>query len=172
MTRMASVLVAAALLAAPAVLTAQSLGEVAAKEKERRDKSTKPAKSYTENDLRSGGTLSGSSGDATPAAEPSPSASPTAEGGAAAATSEPSEAQREADQKAWHANRARAQSEIARISAAIVSFQARLNDNTGPMYGPGRQSVAENLERAKADLVKAQATLDTLDAQGRTNGYR
>jgi hypothetical protein len=168
---MAPVLVAAALLAAPAVVTAQSLGEVAVKEKERRDKSTKPAKSYNENDLRSGGTLSGSSGDTTPAAEPSPGASPAAEGGAAA-TPEASEAQREADQKAWHANRARVQSEIARISAAIVSFQARLNDNTGPMYGPGRQSVAENLERAKADLVKAQATLDTLDAEGRTNGYR
>jgi hypothetical protein len=170
MTRMAPVLVAAALLAAPAVLTAQSLGEVAAKEKERRDKSTKPAKSYNENDLRSGGTLSGSSGDTTPAAQPSPGASPAAS--AEGAPAEVSDEQRQENQKAWQANRARVQSEIVRINASIASFQARLNDNTGPMYGPGRQSVAENLERAKADLVRAQADLDTIEAEGRTNGYR
>jgi hypothetical protein len=39
------------------------------------------------------------------------------------------------------------------------------------MYGPGRQSVVDNLERAKADLVKAQADLDAAEAEGRTNGY-
>jgi len=54
---MAPVLVAAALLAAPAVLTAQSLGEVAAKEKERREKATKHAKANQENELRSSGTV-------------------------------------------------------------------------------------------------------------------
>jgi hypothetical protein len=169
MTRMASVLVAAALLAAPALLTAQSLGEVAAKEKERREKDTRPAKAYGENDLRSGGTVTNTSG-GTPAAEPSPAASPAADGENAAA--EPSAEQREANQKAWQANQARIQGEIARITAAIDSFQARLNDNTVPMYGPGRQSVAENLERAKSDLVRAQADLDASDAEGRTNGYR
>jgi hypothetical protein len=169
MTRMAPVLVAAALLA-PAVLTAQSLGEVAAKEKERREKSTKPAKAYGENDLRSGGTLTGTAGSA-PAAEPSPGASPAADGDKAA-PAEPTAEEQAAKQKAWQDHRARIQSEIARITASINSFQARLNDNTGPMYGPGRQSVAENLERAKADLVRAQADLDASDAEGRTNGYR
>lgn len=170
MTRMASVLVAAALLAVPAVVTAQSLGEVAAKEKERREKSTKPAKAYGENDLRSGGTLTTTTGSSTPAAEPSLGASPAA-GGESAAT-EPTAEEQAAKQKAWQDHRTRIQSEITRITAAINSLQARLNDNTGPMYGPGRQSVAENLERAKADLVKAQADLDASDAEGRTNGYR
>ena len=169
MTRMAPAIVAVALLAAPAVLTAQSLGEVAAKEKERREKSTKPAKAYGENDLRSGGTVTTTTG-ATPAAEPSPAASPAAAGESAAV--EPTAEEQAAKQKAWQDNRARIQSEIARITAAINSFQARLNDNTGPMYGPGRQSTAENLERAKADLVRAQADLDASDAEGRTNGYR
>jgi hypothetical protein len=168
MTRLAPVLVAAALLAAPAVLTAQSLGEVAAKEKERREKSTKPAKSYGENELRSGGTVTGTSGGA--GAEPSPGASPAASGEGAAA--EPSADDQAAKQKAWQDNRARIQGEITRITSAINSFQARLNDNTGPMYGPGRQSVAENLERAKADLVRAQADLEASDAEGRANGYR
>jgi len=168
MTRMASVLVAAALLAAPAVLTAQSLGEVAAKEKERREKSTKPAKAYNENDLRSGGTVSNASDGGTPAAAASPGATPAA--GEAAA--EETEAQREAAQKAWQANRDRIQGEITRINTSINSLQARLNDNTVPMYGPGRQSVADNLERAKADLVRAQADLDANEAEGRKNGYR
>jgi hypothetical protein len=167
---MAPVLVATALLAAPAVLTAQSLGEVAAKEKERREKSTKPAKAYGENDLRSGGTVTTPTGGGLPAAEPSPGASPAAEGENAAA--EPTAEEQAAKQKAWQDHRAHIQSEIARITASINSFQARLNDNTGPMYGPGRQSVAESLERAKADLVKAQADLDASDAEGRTNGYR
>ena len=166
MTRMAPVVVAA-LLAVPAVVTAQSLGEVAAKEKERREKSTKPSKSYTESDLRSGGTLSGAG--SAPSAEPSPGASPAASADGAAA--EPSAEQRAADQKAWQERRARIQGEITRINGAIASFQARLNDNTQPMYGPGRQSVVENLERAKADLVKAQADLDAAEAEGRTNGY-
>jgi hypothetical protein len=169
MTRMAPAIVAAALLAAPAVLTAQSLGEVAAKEKERRDKSTRPAKAYNENDLRSGGTVSNTTG-GTAAAEPSPAPSPAAdaEGAPAGVSAE----QRAADEKAWRDNRARIQSEIARITAAINSFQARLNDNTVPMYGPGRQALADSLERAKADLVKAQADLDTAEAAGRTNGYQ
>jgi hypothetical protein len=167
MFRLAPVVVAAALLAVPAVVTAQSLGEVAAKEKERREKSTKPAKAYNENDLRSGGTVTGTSG--APAAEPSPGASPAATGEGAAA--EPSAEEQAAKQKEWQDRRARIQGEITRITAAIDSFQARLNDNTGPMYGPGRQAVAENLERAKADLVKAQADLDAADAEGRTNGY-
>lgn len=166
MTRIAAVLVAAALLAVPAVLTAQSLGEVAAKEKERREKSTKPSKSYNENDLRSGGTVSTSTDN--PAAQPSPAASPAA---GDAATAEASEAQREAEQKAWQANRTRIQNEITRINAAINSFQARLNDNTVPMYGPGRQAVVDNLERAKGDLVRAQADLDANETEGRTKGF-
>jgi hypothetical protein len=170
MTRMALALAATALLAAPALLTAQSLGEVAAREKERRERETRPAKAYGENDLRNGGTVANTTGTATPAAEPSPGASPAADGENAAA--EPSAEQREANQKAWQANRTRIQGEIARITAAIGSFQARLNDNTGPMYGPGRQSVVENLERAKADLVRAQADLDTNEAEGRKNGYQ
>lgn len=168
MTRVAPVLVAAALLAAPAVLRAQNLGEAAAKEKERREKSTKPTKSYGENDLRSGGTMTSGG---VPTSAPSPAASPAA-GTEAAATPEPSADDQAAKQKAWQDNRARIQGEITRITAAINSFQARLNDNTGPMYGPGRQSTVENLERAKADLVKAQADLDASDAEGRANGYR
>lgn len=166
MTRMVPAVVAVALLAAPAVLTAQSLGEAAAKEKERREKSTKPAKSYTENDLRSGGTVTNSTG--SPSSDPSPAASPAAEGAAPAV----SDAQRAANQEAWQKNRDRLNREIARITAAVDSFQARLNDNTQPMYGPGRQATVDNLERAKADLVRAQADLEKHEAEGRTNGYQ
>ena len=126
---------------------------------EDKDTSKKPAKSYTENDLRSGGTVRTTSRPARPppsrrrvrargrrtatTASPAPE---TALGRAAGGEPEGVAANRGAHPAA----RSRAS------TASINSFQARLNDNTVPMYGPGRDSVVENLERAKADLVRAQ----------------
>lgn len=185
MNRIAPALVAALLLA-PALAPAQSLGEVAAKEKEKKDKdkSKKPAKSYTEEDLRGklGGTMSNpgatatvpgsdttsgsTSADGTSTSGTSATAAPDAEASAAAA------AEQEAKQNEWRARKGRIEQEIVRINASINSFQARLSDNTVPMYGPGRESLVQNLERAKADLTRATADLEAANAEGRTNGYR
>jgi hypothetical protein len=185
MNRIAPAFVAAALLLVPSVSPAQSLGEAAAKEKERKDKSKKPAKSYTEEDLRGklGGTMSNPGAAAiVPGSEETPAeGAPAAEGaapaeGATAASpapeASPSAEEQEAKQKEWRDRRGRIQQEIARINGAINSFQARLADNTVPMYGPGRDSLVQNLERAKADLTRAQGELDAAEAEGRANGYR
>lgn len=177
MNRFAPALVAAALLLAPQVAPAQSLGDVAAKEKDKKekDKSRKPAKSYTEEDLRGklGGTMSNPGATASASgSEASPSA--TASGDASASPAPavtPTADEQAAIVKEWRDRRARIQGEIARINAAISSFQSRLADNTQPQYGPGRESLVQNLERAKADLATAQAELEAAEAEGRSKGY-
>lgn len=180
MNRIAPALVAALLLT-PAIAPAQSLGDVAAKEKEKKDKdkSKKPAKSYTEEDLRGklGGTMSNPGASATVPGSETTSSGTSAEGTAAspapdAEASATAAAEQEAKQNEWRARKGRIEQEIVRINASINSFQARLADNTVPMYGPGREALVQNLERAKADLTRATADLEAANAEGRTNGYR
>jgi hypothetical protein len=178
MNRIAPALVAALLLA-PAASPAQSLGEVAAKEKEKKDKDTskKPAKSYTEEDLRGklGGTMSNPGATASVPSSDSTSTGSTSGEGATSASPAPdaaaAAAEQEAKQAEWRARKGRIEQEIVRINASINSFQARLADNTLPMYGPGRDSLVQNLERAKADLTKATADLEAANTEGRTNSY-
>lgn len=179
MNRIAPSLVAAVLLLVPAVSPAQSLGDVAAKEKEKKDKdkSKKPAKSYTEEDLRGklGGTMSNPGATASVPGSDAAPAEGTSSGSSTASPAPdtaPSAAEQEAKQAEWRARRGRIDQEVVRINAAINSFQARLADNTVPMYGPGREAIVQNLERAKADLARAQADLEAADAEGRANGYR
>jgi hypothetical protein len=178
MKRFAPALVAALLLA-PVASPAQSLGEVAAKEKEKKDKSAKkPGKSYTEEDLRGklGGTMSNPGATATiPAGETTTSGATSAPGGTPASPTpeeaEAAAAEKEAKQTEWRARKGRIEQEIVRINSSISSFEARLADNTVPMYGPGREALVQNLERAKADLARATADLEAANTEGRTNGY-
>ena len=176
MNRIAPALVAAALLLAPTVAPAQSLGDVAReKEKKDKEKDKKTGKSYTEEDLRRklNGTMSNPGATASSTAATTGGATTTGDASAspapeAAATAE----EQENLAKNWRARRDYTQGEITRINAAITSFQARLADNTAPQYGPGRESLVQNLDRAKADLTRAQADLEKVEAEGRDKGYR
>lgn len=177
MNRIAPAFVAAALLLVPNVAPAQSLGDVAAKEKDKKekDKARKPAKSYTEEDLRGklGGTMSNPGSTASvPGSDASPAASGSGDASASPApAATPTADEQAAVVKEWRDRRGRIQQEIVRINAAIASFQSRLADNTQPQYGPGRESLVQNLERAKTDLATAQAELEAADAEGRNKGY-
>ena len=124
MKLLAPALVTAALLLAPQVVPAQSLGDVAAKEKEKKEKEKdkKPAKAYTEEDLRGklGGTMSNPGATAgTPDS--------TATGDAAAASRLPPRPRprrsREAKQKEWRERRDRTQQEVVRITASIQQLR-------------------------------------------------
>jgi hypothetical protein len=153
------------------------LGEAAARDKERKEKekSRKPAKSYTEEDLRGklNGTMSNPGATSSPTGTTSSGATTTGEAGASPApAASPSAEDQEALAKNWRDRRDFTNGEISRIQASITSFESRLADNTQPMYGPGRDALVKNLERAKADLVRAQADLATLEAEGRDKGYR
>ena len=153
-----------------------SLGEVAAREKNK-----KRGKPITEDDLRnrrSGGTVSqpnGEGGSATAtAASPAPGAAgEKKEGDKAAAAKPPTEDEAfQAGQKAWQEKLTAAQSDVTNWTGEVARIQAALNDNTGPMYGPGRASRVDSLESAKRQLAAAQTTVENLQEEGRRNRYR
>ena len=152
-----------------------SLGEVAAREKNK-----KRGKPITEEDLRnhrSGGTVSqpnGAGGSATATASPAPGAAgEKKEGDKPAAEKPPTEDEAfQAAQKAWQEKLTAAQSDVTNWTGEVARIQAALNDNTGPMYGPGRAARVDSLENAKRQLAAAQTTLETLQEEGRRNRYR
>lgn len=156
----------------------RTLGEAAAKEKDKK----KPAKVYTEDDLhnRKGGSGSYSQ----PAAEgTSTDASATgqkkAEGDKTAAKpgEKPADKPKTEDElraeaeKGWQDRVAQAQKDVGTWSAEVDRLQASLNDNR-PAYAPGRAQALEALENAKKQLAAAQQTLAGLQEEGRRNRYR
>ena len=151
-----------------------SLGEVAAREKNK-----KKGKPITEDDLRnhrSGGTVSqpnGEGGSAT-AASPAPGAAgEKKEGDKAAAAKAPTEDEVfQAAQTAWREKLTTAQADVTSWTAEVARLQAAVNDNTGPLYGPGRASRVDSLDSAKRSLATAQATVESLQEEGRRSRYR
>ena len=151
-----------------------SLGEIAAREKNK-----KRGKPITEDDLRNrrtGGTVSqpnGAGGSANPTASPSPGAAGEKKDGAAAAEKPPTEEEAfQAAQKAWQEKVTAAQSDVTNWTGEVTRIQGALNDNTGTLYGPGRQARVDSLENAKRQLAAAQTTLENLQEEGRRNRYR
>jgi hypothetical protein len=148
-----------------------SLGEIAAREKNK-----KKGKPITEEDLRShrtGGTVSqpsGAAGSATPTASPSPGAAGEKKDGAEKPPTEDELFQ--AAQKAWQEKMTQAQSDVTNWTGEVARIQGALNDNTVPMYGPGRAARVDSLENAKRQLAAAQTTLENLQEEGRRNRYR
>jgi hypothetical protein len=164
--------------------SAQSLGEVAAKERaKKKDKSS--AKVYTEDDLRKAGT----SGTYTPsgAAQAPSDTSRTAaqpasgegggEGSSPRAGGEGSDAeggskaaeQKAAQEKAWRLKKEAAQKELDRISAEVAKLQALL-----PSFNahPARADYEARLAAAKKAQSDAQAMISQLDDEGRRNSWR
>jgi len=152
-----------------------SLGEVAAREKDK-----KKGKPITEEDLRSrrrGGTVSqpNADGGSATTASPAPGATGDKKPGAATAAADKPKTEdelREEAQTAWREKLTQAQAEVANWTAEVTRQQSALNDNTGPMYGPGRAARIEALENAKRQLATATATVETLTEEGRRNRYR
>ncbi len=170
-------LLVTALALTPAVAPAQSLGEAAAREKERKAKETKkpPAKVYTESDLGAGsgpGTVS-QLGSTTPTSSPDTKASPGTGGEGSETKAEKTEEELKAEQeKAWRDRRNNLQAEIARLTEVTNRLQTNLNDLSGPLYGGTRTSLLSQLEKAKSSLAEAQKMLGDLEEEGRRAGYR
>jgi hypothetical protein len=166
----------------------QSLGEAAAREKERKEKASRegkprpPVKVITEDELRgrmSSGTLS------QPAADLSDSSSTPAEGGdgsaAAAAVPAPvarpgapektGEELRTERQTEWRNRLQAGQAKVATLRTRRQQMETELAD-LKTLYGPNRASIANHLERAKADLAAAEQEVANLEDEGRRNRYR
>jgi hypothetical protein len=171
----------AALLVSAALASPQSLGELAAKEQERREKERQKrggaSKVLTENDLGAAGRGTFSNPGATGAA-PSPEASPAADAGAsgqpaAAPAKEKTADEIRAEQETgWRQRIQQARDEVTRLAAQLDRLQQGLNDISGPLYGSGRTTLMNQFETTKADLAAARQKVADLEEEGRRNAYR
>jgi hypothetical protein len=163
--------------AVPAAADApKTMGEAAANTAKEKDKK-KPAKVYTEDDLRNhgrGGSYSEPAAEATTGTDAAKKADDKKPAGDKAAekkekTPDEERAEREAD---WHKRLDQAQKDVATWQAEVDKAQSVLNDNTVPMYGAGRQAKVDALETARKSLSAAQQSVADLQEEGRRNSYR
>lgn len=175
-----AVALAFALGALPAA--GQSLGEAAARERARKEKAARegkarpPVKVITEDELRgrvTSGTLSQPAAeDVATEAAPADGSDPAASPGQPAEPEKSEEELRAERQAEWRQKLQDAQADVARLRARVDQIQTALNDMTGPIYGPNRASIANQLEQSKAALTTAEQTVASLEEEGRRNRYR
>jgi hypothetical protein len=158
-----------ALFLAPQALSAQSLAEAAAKEKERR-KAVKGAKSYTEEDL---GRAGGGTVNIPPAPEPLPESTPKESESAAKNEEEKSADELKAEANAaWRKRLEVAQQNAQTLQEAVNRIQLDLNDAAGGFYGARRTTMLNLLDETQKKLAEAQQKVADLEDEGRRNGYR
>lgn len=177
---LAAAFVALAVGLASAPVAAQSLGEVAARERAKREKAARegkarpPAKVITEDELRGrmgSGTLSQPAADTTATGAPTPAA-PAATPGQPAApekTEDELQAERQAD---WRQKLQTARADVATLRARRDQIQVALNDMSVSIYGPNRASIVNQLEQTKTQLTATEQTVANLEEEGRRNRYR
>jgi hypothetical protein len=172
-----SFLIACPFALAAAVAWPQSLGEIAAREKERQEqvkrKTGGKAHVITEDDLRGRGAGTYSQPGAGTAANPtgSPTASPSP--GASPAAPPKTDDEIRADQeKAWRERLQQAQEDVARLSAGVEGLQRDLADPSVGVYGPGRAKAVSRLEEAQKQLSAAKQKVEDLQEEGRRNRFR
>jgi len=166
---------------------AQSLGELAAKEKQKRQGKPSP-KVITESELSKAGkrgtvSMTGESsaeGEAAPAEGASAEGGAPAEGGAAApgaagakpAPKEKSEEEVRSERRVeWQKAYDHAKEKVRVHTLNVDNIQKDLNDVTGGVYTERRNQVMNMLNTEKAALAAAQADFDRLDEEGRRNGW-
>lgn len=184
-----------AVVVSASVAGAQSLGELAAKEKERREKERQkrggPSKVVTEDDLRGGGrgTMSNPGATAAPveategAEKPAEGTAP-GDGTAPADPSKPAEAKPAApkektedeiqaeQQNDWRGRLQAAQAQVTELTERVNRLQTNLNDVSGPLYDATRKAMMEQWETAKRDLAAAQQSVIDLEEEGRRKRFR
>ena len=186
----------AAVLVLASVASAQGLGDVAAKEKQKRKaEPAKPAKVYTETDIGPSMTPVSTVPESAPApdqaaaegqapAEGQPAAEGQVEGqvegappadAAAAKLQEQEQAEQEAKAKAeadWRKRLDLARKQEAAYKDTIDKIQLDLNDISGGLYNPGRASKIALQEETKQMLAEVQGRIAALEEEGRRNNYR
>jgi hypothetical protein len=145
----------------------QSLGEVAAREKERRKGETKRV--VTEEDLAKGSRR-------TPATEADSGAAASSDGSSrstagAAASVTPEKDPRAEAQKDWEKRRQQAEDEVARLTKQVDELQQAVGDQRVYQYGASRTRRLEELKQAQDKLAAAQQKLDDLEEERRREGY-
>jgi hypothetical protein len=149
---------------------AQSLGEAAARERERRKEVGKSAPTITDRDLDGGRPASGSS-----SVPPSVAPAATPNANAAEPVEQPEtfteEEERQDRLEAWRQMLEDARGEVEQLTTEVDRLQASLNNVSG-LYGSARAERIGQVEKAKQDLATSRRVLDELERMGRTRGYR
>ncbi len=167
--RVSAVLLLGAVLALPAEAGGQSLGDAAAREKERRKQAGGSGRTITERDLAVGRP-----------AQSAPAPPPVATTARAAApASEPpdeperlsAEEEREDRLEAWRQMMQIAREDAARLATEVEQLNASLGGFSG-LYGRARAERMAQLEKAKQELAASRRTLEELEDTGRRHGYR
>ena len=165
-------LVAGALLTAAVPVCAQSLGDLAKKEAERRKALPPAAKTYTNEDLKKLPSV-------TPQAEPTKvddAAKPAAAKGETAKDAEPAK-----DEKYWRGRITSAREEVRRNEVFRDALQSRINGLSADFAGRDdpnqRASIADDRQKALAELArvtqeieKANKTIGEIEDEARRAG--
>jgi peptidoglycan hydrolase CwlO-like protein len=182
------ILLLCALIALPATLVrAQSLGQLAAQEKARRererDKKARPAaKVYTENDLLEGGT--GSSPPSTPNPPPAPVASAPTATPPSQSESEPSSeadsalreriAEAKANLEALRQELSAAEAEVERLKQDLNPMSTTYQDDAYVLFRLQGQlkEFADKADALRPKVAEAQKALEAAELAGRHAGVR
>jgi hypothetical protein len=162
--------VAAAGLLLASFASAQGLGDVADREKQKR-KAAPPSevKAYDQNDLGPSVAPVG-----VPTSLPATTDEATEEDGEGGGD-EAAEAAAEAEalaEASWRKKLEQARKEEEVYREVSERLQLELNDTSGGIYNPGRAARLQFLEENKQLLADTQQRVATLEAEGRANGYR
>ncbi len=183
MTRVIAVWLTAMGILLSQAVAAQSLAEVAAKEKQRRKKIDAPATTtYTERDLGRQGRPSGafpSPGDTSTQSQPAEGA----EGAQATDTEASSSKKPDQPEKteeeiraeaeaAWREKLKQAQEWRDKLAASIQEINDSIGNLGGQPYGSARKNKLAQLEEVKGQLAEAERDLAALQEEGRRNRYR
>ena len=166
-------------LAAPTLARAQSLGELAAQEKERREKDkdkAKPAQSFGDDDLK----RIGGDKKAKPTTQASPGAAAASGAREGGSSGSPSSADRERLEKIWRARAGQKRAAVQKAQARVDELQAKVNNylsgmNPEPVQNPTmyqqleaeKAQAIEQLEAAKAQLETATRELADFEEEAR-----
>lgn len=169
-----AVLVIAGLSGLLSNASAINLGELAAKERERRKGLT--ARLYTNEDLdrvsmRQGTFTSIEALDSAALPVAGAVATPAAEHTEVAAVKSDDEIRAERE-KAWRERLQQANDDVRRLSADVERLQYGLNDVSQNLYGAGRRAQIGRLEEAKGQLIAAQQAVENAQEEGRRSGFR
>jgi hypothetical protein len=172
MKPIAALVAAAVALGVPSFAGAQSLAEIAEKEKERRKAAKKPAKTFTESDLKRGGMSTFNAqvgeGSSAPADASAPATSPSPDAGGAKPKS--SDELRAEKQKQLQA-RLDEQKKLADVvRKAKAEAEQELGDVANMSVGTRRQQVQKLVDDSNAKLAEIQGAVDGILDEARRAG--
>ena len=166
---------AAILVFVPVVARAQSLGEIAAKERQRREAAQKkpPTKVFTEDDLTND--KNAKSGFSAPGGkEAAPEAAETDAGtekkAVPAGEKKKTEDELRAEQQtAWQKKLEDAEKRLQTFQDTKAALERELNGLAA--YTTSRETLLKLIEDANKNIASAQSDIETLTNEGRQNGY-